>query len=698
MNLIKNIFFMNQFLPQFNFFDVNHVEPTINEMLTEQHDNFVKLEKKMESEVLNNNDLKLYDLTVYESEKIDYNLDFAWSVVSHLKSVKNNNEIREVYEKCLPTIIKEGNYVAQSKPLFNSLKKLKDSPKLNEVQKRIIDSSYKSMFLSGIDLDDEQREKFNEIKLKLSEMSTKFSNNILDYVKDYELIINSDNLHMKQMPKFALELYSQKAKEKFPNSTPEDGPWIVTLDIPSYLPFMSHYPESNLREEIYKVYIQKASFGEKNNLVLIKDILKYKQEIASILGYKNYVEISLSKKMASTQKEIEDLLNELAEKSKPLALKEISTIKEFMKEKDGNEDLKPWDLTYYSEKMKEEKLGMKEEELKPYFPLDNVLKGLFALANNLFDIQIEEVDLVKDEIQVWDVDVKFFNIYNSKKEHIASFYLDPFSRPGEKNGGAWMNTCINKSKLLNKKPVAYLICNGSPPIKENDKCIKPSLMTFNEVVTLFHEFGHGLQHMLTTVDESGAAGISNVEWDAVELPSQFMENWCYHKQTLKSFSKHYETGEALPDDLFNKILDNKNYNSGLAMLRQIYFGMMDLHLYSNEIKSEDEIIQVQRDFAKKYLVTPVVDEDRFLCSFSHIFAGGYSAGYYSYKWAEIMSSDAFGAFEESDLDDPVKMKEIGLKFKNTVLSLGGGKHPSEVYKLFRGRAPTIDALLRHNGL
>ena len=686
---------LNQGLPYFKLFNVNLVENTINNLILEQHNKFTDLESKLSNEVDNNN---LYNLAIYETEKIEYPLSFAWSVISHLKAVKSNDDLREVYNKCLPNVIKENSYMSQSVPLFKAFEKLKNMDSLNEVQKRIIDSSYKSMYLSGINLEGDNKNEFNDIKVKLSELSNKFSNNILDYVKDFKMTVTSENLNMKKMPSYALELYSQNAKSKYPDSTPENGPWVITLDIPSYLPFMSHYPESDLREKLYKSYITKASSDDKNNLPIIIEILTLKKKLVSLLGFSNYVEYSLETKMANSQLEIEELLNNLAVKSKEFARKEIREIELIKQEMNGDcEKLNPWDVSYYSERLKEKKLGFKEEELKPYFPLDKVLDGLFRLANKLFNIKIEES---KEDIHVWDDDVKFYNIYNDGgTEPIASFYLDPYSRPGEKNGGAWMNVCINKSKLLDKNPVAYLICNGTPPLKEGVVMVKPSLMSFSEVVTLFHEFGHGLQHMLTEIDESAAAGISNIEWDAVELPSQFMENWCYHGPTLKSFAKHYETGEEIPDELFKKLIDNKNFNSGLAMLRQIYFAMMDLHLYSNEFNSEKDIINVQKLFASKYLVTPIIEEDRFLCSFSHIFAGGYSAGYYSYKWAEIMSADAFSLFDECiDMNDEVKIKELGLKFRSTVLSLGGGTAPLEVFKRFRGREPKIDALLKQNGL
>lgn len=691
-----NIFFMNQMLPQFKMFDINHIEVSISDLIKEHHNNFVKLEATISNTYEKISDDELYALAIYEMEKIDYNLNYAWSIVSHMKSVKNSDQLREVYDKCIPIIIEENSYTSQSKPLFNAYKKLKESNGLSEIQTRIIDSAYKSMFLSGISLSNNDRNKFNDLKLTLNKLSTQYSNNLMDSISNYEMIINSKD-DIEGIPLYALELYSQKAKKHYPDSTPENGPWKVSLDIPSYLPFMSHCKHELLREQLYMAYIQMASSGDYNNIPLIKEIINNKQKIANMLGFNNYVEYSLEGKMASSKDEIENMLNNLYIKAKKLATEELNNIKRFKLEKTDNSILKPWDITYYSEKMKEEKLGYREEELKPYFPLDGVLNGLFGLAKKLFDIDITEVNTNIDDIHLWDDDVKYFRIYDNGEE-IASFYLDPYSRPGEKNGGAWMNGCIDKSKLLNKKPVAYLICNGSPPIKENNVCIKPSLMTFDDVVTLFHEFGHGLQHMLTTIDESEAAGINNIEWDAVETPSQFMENWCYHKPTLKSFAKHYKSNEPIPDELFEVIIKNKNYNSGLGMIRQIYLSMLDLYLYSVNILSEDDILEIQNTFSKRYLITPFVKENRFLCSFSHIFAGGYSAGYYSYKWAEIMSSDAFGVFEQYDMSDDKKMNEIGMKFRSTILSLGGSKDPLEVFKLFKGSEPSVEALLRHNGI
>eukprot|EP00595_Chromulina_sp_UTEXLB2642_P002449 CAMPEP_0196763252 /NCGR_PEP_ID=MMETSP1095-20130614/3682_1 /TAXON_ID=96789 ORGANISM="Chromulina nebulosa, Strain UTEXLB2642" /NCGR_SAMPLE_ID=MMETSP1095 /ASSEMBLY_ACC=CAM_ASM_000446 /LENGTH=396 /DNA_ID=CAMNT_0042116015 /DNA_START=1026 /DNA_END=2212 /DNA_ORIENTATION=+ len=396
--------------------------------------------------------------------------------------------------------------------------------------------------------------------------------------------------------------------------------------------------------------------------------------------------------MAPNVDSVLQLIDMLYEKSYPIAKQELEELKAFAKENDFTEELNLWDVPYWSERMREKLYSYEEEALRPYFALPNVLDGLFSLANRLFDISIENAN---GEAQVWNQDVQYFKIKdNTSGDYIASFYLDPYSRPADKRGGAWMDTCLGKSKVLNTKPVAYLTCNGSPPVGE-----QPSLMTFREVETLFHEFGHGLQHMLTTVEHADAAGINNVEWDAVELPSQFMENWCFDKKTLYSFAKHYQTNEPLPQELFEKIKNAKNFQAGLGMMRQLFFGAMDIELYSEQYDafSDKTPFELQQELAKKYTVIPPLPEDRFLCSFGHIFAGGYSAGYYSYKWAEVMSADAFGAFEEGGLENEEKVREIGKRFRDTVLSLGGGKSPSEVFKLFRNRDPSPDALLRHSG-
>ena len=682
----------NNALPHFSIFKTNEVKPAIEFLTKKLEDDFEVLEKKMKDE---NESSKLYNLAVEEIERIEYPLSFAWGIVSHLHSVKNNDELRKVYSEMQPIIIKTNNRISQSKTLYDSLVRLKSMRNLTDIQKRIVDSTVHGMSLNGIGLEGKDKERFNELVIELSKQSTQFSNNVLDSTKAFELYITEKD-GMNNLPESALELYSMMAKEKYPETTPNNGPWKITLDAPSLGPFLQHHPSSELRKKVYMAYISRASSGDHNNIPVIKKILSLKKEKANMLGYGSYAELSLSKKMAKDTKEVKDLLEMIYSKAKKHAVKDLQNLKEFVKKETGNDKLELWDMGFWSERLKEKELDFKEEELKRYFPLDSVLEGLFRIANNLFSIEIKEVNLKKENIDVWDKEVKFFRIYENEK-HISSFFLDPFARPGEKRGGAWMDSCIGKTKYLNHKPVAYLVCNGSPPTEDSDGNKKPSLLSFRNVETLFHEFGHGLQHMLTRVDEGGAAGINNIEWDAVELPSQFMENWCYHKPTVMSFAKDFETGKSIPDSLFNKIIKQRTYRNGGGALRQIYFAMIDLYLYS-DLKENEDPIDAMRKMADKYLVTKIDDNDRFICSFSHIFAGGYSAGYYSYKWAEVMSADAFSAFEEIDMNNPVELKKVGMRFRETVLGKGGGTDPEKVFLEFRGHKPDPEALLRHNGL
>ena len=662
-------------LPLFSNFKPETLVSNTQKLIVNLENDFKKLEEKMKNEKKN-----YYDVSINQREKIEYPLGFYWGVVSHLTSVKNSDELRKVHEDIMPEVIKVSNSISQSKTLYECLEK-SSKENLNSIQKRIIEKELKGMQLNGVNLEEEKKKKFLDISLELGKISNDFRNNVLDSIKNYKMIIEDDE-NMQKMPLSSLELFSEKAKNNgMKGSTPQKGPWVITLDGPSLISFMTYYPDSKKRQELYKASISKAPKNE----ILIKQILKLHQELSELLEYKNYVEVSLSQKMA-TRNKIDKLLNDISKKSKTKGMEDYKEIDKFAKKK-----VELWDIAYYSEKLKEEELKFKEEDLKPYLVFENVLNGLFKLSEKIFNIEIKEVDS-KEKVDLWHSDVKYFKVFDisDKKNEIASFYLDPYVRPGEKKGGAWMDECIGKSKVMNHKPVAYLILNGTPPLNG-----KPSLMTLSEMETLFHEFGHGLQHMLTTVDENSAAGISNIEWDAVELPSQFMENWCYHKKTLMSFAKHYQTGETLPDDLYNKIIKQNKFHVANGINRQIYFSMLDLYIYENKITS---IYDAQKEISEKYLVKSIDEDDRFLCSFEHIFAGGYSAGYYSYKWAEIMSLDAFSAFEEIDMDDDEAVKKLGLKFRNTILSKGGGTDPLTVFKEFRGREPNSNAFMKHYGL
>lgn len=610
--------------------------------------------------------------------------------------VKNSDELREAHEKMQGEVIKTRQAIGQSKPLFTALGALKKRQsiwsELDGPQRRIIDSMLRGMQNSGVGLEGERKEQFNKLQLEAAELSTKFSNNVLDSTKQFSLKL-TDKKDIEGVPHSALAGFAAKSvADGHEGATPEGGPWTITMDMPSYLACMKNMKSREIREKLYRAFITRASEGEYDNASNIRRILQIKKEMADILGYSCHAEKSLASKMASSVQEVNDLTDTLLAKAMPAAKLELEELKAFAKEKGFTEELALWDAPYWGERLREAKYEYSEEELKPYFALPAVLDGLFSLCNRLFGVTIKAAD---GEASVWNKDVRFFKIFDdSTGEHIASFYLDPYSRPADKRGGAWMDSERGRSKVLNDKPVAYLTCNGSPPVGDT-----PSLMTFREVETLFHETGHGLQHMLTEVEHADAAGINNVEWDAVELPSQFMENWCYDKATLYSFAKHWETGEPLPEELFDKLKASKNFQAGMVMIRQLFFGSMDMYLHSDyDPYGSESPFDVQQKFAKKYTVMNPLPEDRFLCSFGHIFAGGYSAGYYSYKYAEVMSADAFSAFEDAGLDNEQAVKETGRRFRKTVLGMGGGTHPAVVFKEFRGREPSAEALLRHSGL
>ena len=630
--------------------------------------------------------------------------------------VRNSPELRAAHDAVQGKVIAANQKIGQSQPVFKALSSLKQRQavysELDGPQRRIVNSSLRDMENSGVGLPADKRESFNALQLELATLQSKFNNNVLDSTKAFSLRL-TDASDVEGVPASALEQFAEKARATAAASaaaaddnaidstdysadasaTAEKGPWVIGLDMPAYLPIMQHAKSSALREKLYRAFVTRASSADEDNAPVIARILQIKQELATTLGYKCHAEKSLSAKMAPSVQAVEELTELLYQAAYPAAQKELESLQAFAASKGFDGKLNLWDVPYWSERQREAVYSYSEEELKPYFALPNVLTGLFDLADRLFGITIKAAD---GEVEVWNDDVKFFKIFDTATgEYLASFYLDAFSRPEDKRGGAWMDVCVGNSKVMGRKPVAYLTCNGSPPVGGT-----PSLMTFREVETLFHEFGHGLQHMLTTVQHGDAAGINNVEWDAVELPSQFMENWCYDQPTLYSFAKHYETGEPLPKELFSKVQEAKNYQAGLQMIRQLFFGAMDMHLHSDKFDPNGSVsvFDLQHELARKYTVIPPLAEDRFLCSFGHIFGGGYAAGYYSYKWAEVMSADAFGAFEDAGLDNEEAVKATGRRFRETVLAMGGGTHPSEVFQAFRGRDPSPEALLRHSGL
>ena len=684
--ITKNPLLIGKGLPPFDEIKAEQVEPAITQLLKELAEGVSKLEQDV---------TPTWTGLVEPLTELEERLSWSWGIVGHLMSVKNSPELREAYEKMQPEIVKFYNQLSQSKPLYEAFKGIKEGAewdKLEPAQQRVVESSIRDFELSGVGLEGETRERFNQIQLESAELSTKFSNNVLDATKAFKLRL-TDKKDVDGLPPSALGLMAQTAKaDGDEDATPENGPWVVTLDYPSYVPYMKYATNRELREKLYKAFVSRASSGELDNRGNIDRILKLRKEKANILGFANFAELSLARKMATDVEAVQKLQDDLRGASYDAAVKEFEELKEF-----AGQDLKNWDTSFWAEKQREAKFDFKEEELRPYFSLPKVLDGLFGLANRIFGITITAAD---GQAPVWQSDVRYFQIKDENDKAIAFFFLDPYSRPAEKRGGAWMNDCVGRAKMTvegkteTRLPIAYLTCNQTPPVED-----KPSLMTFGEVTTLFHEFGHGLQHMLTTIDYPGAAGINNVEWDAVELPSQFMENWCYDRPTLFGMAKHYQTGETLPEDYYQKLLAAKNYMSGMGMLRQLHFGMLDMELHSNyEPGGEESPNDVRDRLAKTTSVLQPIPEDNFLCAFGHIFAGGYAAGYYSYKWAEVLSADAFAAFEEAGLDDEEAVRSVGKRFKDTVLSLGGSLHPMEVFESFRGRQPQTEALLRHSGL
>jgi oligopeptidase A len=680
-------------LPPFDQIRPEHVVPAMTELPAKATEALTHLETNTEP---------TWEGLIEPLESLTEPAFWAWGVVNHLMGVKNSPELREAQEAMQPEVVKFGMRVSQSKPLYEGYKAIRNSAdwgNLSEAQQRIIESSIREAELAGVGLEGAERDRFNEIQLELANLSTQFSNNLLDETKAFSLTLAQPD-EIEGLPPTLLAQAAQAARANgAETATPEAGPWRITLDMPSYLPFMQHSRRRDLREKLYRAYITRASAGEHDNQPIIDRILTLRKEMSGILGFGSYAELSLASKMAPSVDAVENLLESLRGSSYDAAQQDLAALKEFARNQGAPEadDFQPWDSAFWSERMREEKYALNAEELRPYFPLEQVLDGLFGLAKRIFGIVITPAD---GEAPVWHPDVRYFRVSDEDGGAIAYFYLDPYSRPAEKRGGAWMDFAINRKRYVEegtskvRLPVAYLVCNQSPPVDG-----KPSLMNFYEVETLFHEFGHGLQHMLTTVDYSGAAGINNVEWDAVELPSQFMENWCYDRATLFSLAKHYETGEPLPEEFYQRLLAARNFMSGSAMLRQLHFSLLDIELHHRYVPGGAETPKDVRDrLAKTTTVLPPLPEDAFLCSFGHIFGGGYAAGYYSYKWAEVLSADAFSAFEEAGLGNEAAIAETGRRFRSTILSLGGSKHPMEVFKAFRGREPDTKPLLRHNGL
>ncbi len=628
-----------------------------------------------------------YRNVVQRLEESDDRLSKMFSPVSHMNSVVSSDALREAHDACLPLLSEYGTWVGQHEGLYNAYVALKDSDEfdtLSEEQQKVINNAVRDFTLSGVALPNAQKVRFAEIQAKLSELSSAFSNNVMDATMGWTKHVTDKN-ELAGMPESALEAAAQAAHQK------DLQGWLFTLDIPSYLPVMLYADNSVLREEMYRAYATKASeqgpnAGKWDNTSIIKETLNLRTELAELLGFSTYSERSLATKMADSTDQVIGFLRDLAARSKPQAERELEEVKAYATDTHGADDLAAWDLPYYSEKLKQEKYTISDEMLRPYFPEDKVLSGLFEVVHRLYGLKITE----ESGIDTWHKDVRYFTITDGADVMRGSFYLDLYAR-AKKRGGAWMDECRVRREMLDgslQLPVAYLTCNFNAPVGD-----KPALFTHDEVVTLFHEFGHGIHHMLTQMKAAGVSGINGVPWDAVELPSQFLENWCWEEDALTFISGHFETGEALPAELLKRMLAARDYQSAMQMVRQLEFSLFDFLLHSEKGSGVD--VQATLDSVRDEVAVVIPPSfNRFQNSFGHIFAGGYAAGYYSYKWAEVLSADAYSKFEE----DGIFNRDTGKAFMENILEMGGSKPPMELFVAFRGREPSVDALLRHSGI
>jgi oligopeptidase A len=664
-------------LPDFAHIQPSHVEPAIDHLLARNRERIAGL--------LDTLDEPTWQNLIEPLDEWDDELDRAWSPVSHLNAVMNSDELRDAYNACLPKLSDYSTEMGQNEAMYSAYRRLADSGQaLNDAQRKVLENALRDFHLSGIDLPAEKKSRYKEISQQLSQLSSRYSDNLLDATNAWSKHFD-DAGALAGLPQSALDLSAQIAEQRGLQG------WMLTLDYPSFFPVMTYADDRELRREVYEAYNTRASDQgphdrKFDNSRIMDEILALRHEQAQLLGFANYAERSLATKMAGSTDEVVDFLNDLARRSKSQAEHELDELRKFAAGL-GLDDLQPWDVGYYAEKLRHQRYEISQEELKPYFPETRVIPGMFKVMSRLFDVSFHEVEGVES----WHPDVKFYEVLDPQGHEVAQFYFDLYARPN-KRGGAWMGTC--QSRLVNSNrcqlPVAYMTCNFSPPVGD-----KPSLMTHTEVETLFHEFGHGLHHMLTRIDYPAIAGIHGVAWDAVELPSQFMENFCWQREALALFSGHYETGEPIPDQLFERMLSAKNFQSAMMMVRQLEFALFDfrIHLEYDPAKG-GRIYDILNEVREQVAVIKPPAWNRFAHGFSHIFAGGYAAGYYSYKWAEVLSADAFSLFEENGIFDA----QTGQSFRDNVLALGGSRDAADLFRAFRGRDPQIDALLRHTGI
>ena len=667
-----------QGLPPFSQIQPEHIVPAITQLLNDNRATIQHLLDTAQPPTWSN--------LIQPLNELNDKLSRVWSPIGHLHGVADSEALREPYNQAVAMKSEYHTEIGQNQVLYTAYQTIANSAEfaqLEPAQQQIIRNELRDFRLSGIQLPPDQQARCKAIYQRLSKLSTEFSEHVLDATHGWKKHITDENL-LAGLPNSIKGLAQQNAQqEQLPG-------WLFTLDLPCYLPVMNYADNRELRQEMYEAFVTRASdqgvnAGKWDNSAIIQEILALRHELATLLEFNNYAEFSLYTKMADSPKQVIDFLLDLAKRARPYAEKDLQELHTFAKQQFGVENLAMWDIPYYSEKLRQHDYDISQEMLRPYFPLPKVLSGLFEVIKRLFGMSIQ----AHPNVDVWHEDVQFFDIFDATGALRGQFYLDLYARKG-KRGGAWMDECVTRKKTAKgvQTPVAYLVCNFTPPV---DK--QPSLLTHHEVTTLFHEFGHGLHHLLTQVDYAPVAGINGVLWDAVELPSQILENWCWEKQALDEMAAHYETGEPLPDSLFAKMTAAKNFQSGLFLLRQLEFAIFDLRVHTEYYPNMD--VQALLDQVRQQIAVLIPPSfNRFQHSFTHIFAGGYAAGYYSYKWAEVLAADAFAKFEENGIFD----QKTGQAFLHCILEQGGSRDPMELFVAFRGREPQIDALLRHCGM
>lgn len=665
-------------LPPFSKISPEHVEPAITQLMEENLQAIEQLLDKGEYS---------WETLIEPLEALEDRLNKAWSPVSHMNSVVNTPELRDAYNSCLPKLAEYGSKIGQNKRLYEayvSISKSSAYQSYDPAQKKVITNALRDFKLAGVALEGEAKQAFTELKQKLSKLQSQFSDHVMDATDNWSMVVETEQ-ELSGLPALAIKSARERAEKD------KVSGYKFGLDFPSYQAIITYAQDRELRRRMYEAFVTRASdqgpdAGKYDNSTIINEILDGRTQVAKLLGFNNYAEYSLATKMANEPSEVLDFLQNLATQAKPFAQQDYDALKAYVKDSFGIDDLKSWDIAFYSEKLRKEKYNVSQEELRPYFPHTKVMQGMFEVIHRLYGMQVKPVK----GVDCWHHDVDFYEVYDAKGALRGQFYFDLFARP-HKRSGAWMDECRVRWHHADglQLPVAYLTCNFTPP--DGDK---PSLLTHDEVLTLFHEFGHGLHHVLTQVNYPAVSGINGVPWDAVELPSQFMENWCWEEEALALISGHHETGEPLPQEMLKRLKDAKNFQSGLFLIRQLEFGLFDFRLHQNWGKDGKSVMEVLQAVRDEVSVIPVPEFNRFSHSFSHIFAGGYAAGYYSYLWAELLSCDAFSRFAEEGIFN----QTTGQSFLAEVLEKGGSYEPSELFRAFRGRDPQIDALLKEHGL